>query len=131
MTTDGPDLSPPRPPWSERRRRTLLGLGLGALLTGLGALVLPGEYATTSAALAALCAFLLVAATAVFVVVPGPDTLGTLLRSVPLAGAVLVVAVLLLLSTRDEPLHLLWWVAAGGAAVWTATAAWFARRPDG
>ena len=124
-------MPPSRPPWSERRRRTLLGLGLAALAGGIGALVLPGEYGATSGILAALCAFLLVVATVVFVVVPGPDTLGTLLRSVPLAGSVLVVAVLLVLSNPDEDLRRLWWIAAAAAAVWTAAAAWDARRRDG
>ena len=120
-----------RSPWSDRRRRTLLGLGLATLVGGVGALVLPGEYGATSGYLAVLCAFLVVFATVVFVAVPGPDTLGTLLRSLPLAGAVLVVAVLLVLSNPDEDLRRLWWVTAAGAAVWTAVAAWAARRPDG
>jgi hypothetical protein len=63
----------------------------------------------------------------VFVAVPGPGTFGTLLRSVPLAGAVLVFAVLLLLSTPAD-LRWLWGTATVGAAVWTAAAAWDARR---
>ncbi len=60
---------------------------------------------------------------------PGPGTLGTLLRSLPLAGAALVVAVLLLLSAPED-LRWLWWTAAGASAVWTATAAWQTRRSD-
>ncbi len=119
-----------RPPWSRRRRRTLLALALGAVVGGLGALVLPAEYGVTSGFLAALCAFLLVAATVVFVAVPGPDTLGTLLRSVPLAGAVLVVAVLLVLSTTEGP-RLLWRPAAAAAAAWTAFAVWETRGSGG
>jgi hypothetical protein len=60
--------------------------------------------------------------------IPGPDTLRTLLQTVPLAGAVLVVAVLLLLST-DAELRWLWSLIAVAAAGWTATAVWQARRP--
>ena len=90
----------PRPRWSDRRRRTLVALAAGTVVLGAGAFLLPAEFGVTSGFLAALCGFLLVAATVVFVAVPGPDTLGTLLRTVPLAGAVLVVAVLLLLSAR-------------------------------
>ena len=116
-----------RPPWSDRRRRTLLGLALGIVAFGLGAIALPDEYGATSAVLAALCAFLLVAAFVVFIAVPGPGTLETLSRSVPLAGAVLVVAVLLLLST-DAELRWLWSVIALAAAAWTATAVWQTRR---
>jgi hypothetical protein len=116
-----------RPPWSDRRRRTVLGLALGIVACGLGAVALPAQYGATSGLLAALCAFLLVAATVVFVVVPGPGTPGTLLRSVPLAGAALVVAVLLLLSAPQD-LRWPWWAATGGSAVWTAGAAWLARR---
>jgi hypothetical protein len=107
----------------------MLGLALGIVGFGLGAIALPAQYGVTSGLLALLCAFLLVAAAVVFVVVPGPGTLGTLLRSVPLAGATLVVAVLLLLSTPED-LRVLWWAATGGAAAWTAVAAWQARRPD-
>ena len=118
-----------RPPWSDRRRRTLLGLALGIVACGLGAIALPAQYGVTSGLLALLCAFLLGAAVVVFVVVPGPGTLGTLLRSVPLAGAALVVAVLLLLSTSED-LRWLWLLAAGTAAAWTVAAAWQARRPD-
>ena len=116
-----------RPPWSDRRRRTLLGLALGIVLFGLGALGLPDEYGVTSMFLAALCGFLLVVATVVFVAIPGPDTLRTLLRTVPLAGAVLVVAVLLLLSTSAD-LRWLWSVIAVAAAAWTAAAVWETRR---
>lgn len=120
----------PRPRWSDRRRRLLLGLGLGVVLCGLGAVGLPDELGVTAAVLAALCAFLLVAAVVVFVAVPGPDTLGTLLDSVPLAGAATVVAVLLLLSTPDDQ-NWLWTAAAAAGAIWTATALWRTRRPEG
>jgi hypothetical protein len=116
------------PAWSDRRRRTLIGLALGIVGGGLGALALPDGYGITAGFLAALAAFLLVAATVVFVVVPGPGTLGTLLRSVPLAGAALVVAVLLLLSTAGE-LRWLWSLATATAAAWTAVAVWQTRRP--
>jgi hypothetical protein len=116
-----------RPPWSRRRRRTLIGLALGIVACGLAAIGLPGEYGAKAAVLAALSAFLLAAATVVFLVVPGPDTLGTLLRSVPLAGACLVVAVLLLLSTDDE-LRRLWWLAVVVTGGWTAAAVWQTRR---
>jgi hypothetical protein len=118
-----------RAPWSDRRRRTLIGLGLGTVAGGLGAVALPAQYGVTSGFLALLCAFLLVVAAVVLVVVPGPGTLGTLLRSLPLAGAALVVAALLLLSAPDD-LRWLWWTATAGAAVWTAGAAWEARRGD-
>jgi len=117
----------PRPPWSNRRRRVLLGLAAGILAFGLGAIALPDQYGLTSAFLAALCGFLLVTATVVFVAIPGPDTLRTLLQTVPLAGAVLVVAVLLLLST-DAELRWLWSLIAVAAAAWTATAVWQTRR---
>ena len=119
-----------RPPWSQRRRRALLALALGGIAGGLGAIALPGEYGITAAFLGALCAFLLVAATIVFVAIPGPDTLGTLSRSSVLAGAVLVVAVLLWLSTTGE-LRWVWLAAAGAAAVWTAYAVWQTRGADG
>ena len=115
--------------WSDRRRRTLLGLALCTVAGGLGAIALPARYGITSGLLALLCAFLLVAAAVTFAVVPGPGTLGVLLRSVPLAGSALVVAVLLLLSTPPD-LRWLWWLATGTAAVWTAVAAWEARRTD-
>lgn len=116
-----------RTPWSDRRRRTLTGLALGSVAGGLGAIALPAQYGVTSGLLALLCAFLFGVAIAVFVVVPGPGTVGTLLRSVPLAGAALVVAVLLLLSTPAD-LRWLWWTTTAGSAVWTAAAAWEARR---
>ena len=118
-----------RVPWSARRKRTLLGLAAGAVVMGLAALALPDEYGATAAVLAALLAFLLVTAVVVFVAVPGPDTLGTLARSVPLAGAVLVVAVLLLLST-DAALRWLWILIALAAAAWTASALWRTRRSE-
>jgi hypothetical protein len=120
----------PRPPWSDRRRRTLLGLAGGMLACTLGGIGLPDELGATSAILAALFAFLLVVATIVFIAVPGPGTLRTLLRSVPLAGAVLVVAVLLLLSTPAD-LRWLWVTATVGAAAWLAAALWDARRTRG
>ncbi|TFV86574.1 hypothetical protein [Blastococcus sp. CT_GayMR16] len=119
-----------RPRWSDRRRRTLLGLALGTVAFGLGAIALPDEYGVTSMFLAALCGFLLVVATVVFIAIPGPDTLRTLFHTVPLAGAVLVVAVLLLLST-DADLRWLWSVIAVAAAAWTATAVWETRRSGG
>jgi hypothetical protein len=118
-----------RVPWSHRRRRTLMSLGAGIGLFGLAAVTLPDEYGATSATLAALCAFLFVAALVVFVAVPGPGTLETLSRSVPLAGAVLVVAVLLLLST-DAALRWLWILIALVAAAWTASAVWRTRRTE-
>ncbi len=117
----------PRPPWSDRRRRTLLGLAGGTAACTLGGIGLPGELGATSAILAALCAFLFVVALIVFVAVPGPGTLGTLLRSVPLAGAVLVVAVLLLLSTPAD-LRWLWISGVVAGAAWLAAALWEARR---
>jgi hypothetical protein len=119
-----------RLPWSQRRRRTLLVLALGGVAGGLGAIALPDEYGITSAFLGALCAFLLVTAVIVFVAVPGPDTLGTLLRSSVLAGAVLVVAVLLWLSTTGE-LRWLWLAATAAGAAWTAYAVWQTRGSDG
>jgi hypothetical protein len=118
-----------RVPWSDRRRKTLIGLGAGAVVLTVGALLLPDEYGLTSGFLAALCAFLLVVATIVFVAVPGPDTLGTLLRSTALAGAALVVAVLLLLAAPAD-LRPLWWVATAASAAWTATALWLSRQAD-
>jgi hypothetical protein len=96
-------------------------------LAGVG---LPGEAGATAAVLAALCAFLLVVATVVFVAVPGPGTLGALLRSVPLAGAVLVVAVLLLLSTPPD-LRWLWIAGVAAGAAWLGAALWEARRTQG
>lgn len=124
-------MSEPRPPWSPRRRRLLLGLAGGAVLAGLGALALPAEFGVTAWFVSALCAFLLVVALVVFLTVPGPDTLGTLLRIPPLAGAVLVVAVLLVLSNPAGSLRWLWVVAAAAAAGWTAFAVWETRRSGG
>ena len=125
-------MSEPRPPWSARRRRLLLWLAVGAVLGGLGAVGLPGELGVTAAFLGALCAFLLVVALVVFLTVPGPDTLGTLLRTAPLAGAVLVVAVLLVLSNpTGSSLRWLWVAAAVAAAAWTAFAVWETRRSGG
>jgi hypothetical protein len=119
-----------RPPWSDRRRRTLLGLALGILVFALGGIVLPARYGISSAFLAALCALLLVVATVVFLTIPGPGTFDVLLRTVPLAGAVLVVAVLLLLSTSAS-LRWLWSLIAITAAGWTAFAVWETRRTGG
>jgi hypothetical protein len=119
-----------RPPWSDRRRRTLLGLAAGAVVFGLGMIALPDEYGVTSMFLAALCGFLFVVALIVFVAIPGPDTLRTLFRTVPLAGAVLVVAVLLLLSTSAD-LRWLWSLIAVAAAGWTGAAVWETRRSGG
>ena len=124
-------MSEPRPPWSARRRRLLLWLAAGAVLAGLGAVGLPGEFGVTAAFLGALCAFLVVVALVVFITVPGPDTLGTLLRTSPLAGAVLVVAVLLVLANPAGSLRWLWVVAAVAAAAWTAFAVWDTRRSGG
>jgi hypothetical protein len=124
-------VSEPRPPWSARRRRLLLWLAVGAVLGGLGAGGLPNEFGVTAGFVAALCAFLLVAALVVFITVPGPDTLGTLLRTSPLAGAVLVVAVLLVMANPAGSLRWLWVVAAVAAAGWTAFAVWETRRSGG
>ncbi|HST96575.1 MAG TPA: hypothetical protein VLJ85_02955 [Geodermatophilus sp.] len=124
-------MSEPRPPWSARRRRLLLWLAVGAVLGGLGAVGLPNEFGVTAGFVAALCAFLLVAALVVFITVPGPDTLGTLLRTSPLAGAVLVVAVLLVMANPAGSLRWLWVVAAVAAAGWTAFAVWETRRSGG
>jgi hypothetical protein len=118
-----------RAPWSQRRRRTLLGLAAGVVLFGLGALTLPGEFGATSLYLSALGAFLLVVAVVVFLAIPGPGTLQQLAQSVPLAGAVLVVAVLLLLSAAG--LRWLWAPVSVAAAVWTAVAVWETRRSGG
>ena len=118
-----------RPPWSDRRRRTLLGLGVGILVFGIGAIAIPGEIGATSLYLAALCAFLLVVAGIVFVAIPGPGTLHALAHTVPLAGAVLVVAVLLLLSVTQ--LRWLWALVSIAAAAWTAVAVWETRRSGG
>ena len=117
----------PRPPWSDRRRRTLLGLAGAMVAFTLGGIGFPGEMGATSAILAALCAFLFVVAMIVFIAVPGPGTLGSLLRSVPLAGAALVVAVLLLLSTPAD-LRWLWITGVVGGAAWLAAALWETRR---
>ena len=119
-----------RPPWSDRRRRTLLGLAAGAVVFGLGMIALPDEYGVTSMFLAALCGFLFVVALIVFVAIPGPDTLRRLFHTVPLAGAVLVVAVLLLLSTSAD-LRWLWSLIAVAAAGWTGAAVWETRRSGG
>jgi hypothetical protein len=118
----------PRPPWSPRRRRTLLGLGAAAVLLGLAGVGLPDQYGVTSLFLAALAAFLLVVAAIVFVAVPGPGTVGVLLRSLTVSGAVLVVAVLLVLSTAGEPLRWIWVLAAAVAAAWVGTALYLTRR---
>jgi hypothetical protein len=118
----------PHPPWSRRRRRTLLGLGLAAVLFGLGGIGLPAQYGVASISLAGLAAFLLVVAVVVFVAIPGPGTVDVLLRSLTISGAVLVVAVLLVLSTAGEPLRWLWVLAALAAAAWVGTAFWLTRR---
>jgi uncharacterized membrane protein HdeD (DUF308 family) len=118
----------PRPPWSRRRRRLLTWLAVAAVAGGLGAVALPAEAGVTAAYAGALSAFLLVAATVVFVAIPGPDTLGELVRTTPLAGAVCVVAVLIALSAEGQPLRWLWWLAAAAGAVWVAAAVWLTRR---
>jgi hypothetical protein len=119
-----------RPPWSDRRRRTLIALSLGIVAFGLGAIALPAQFGVSSAFLAALCGLLLVSAAIVFLAIPGPGTLGTLLRMPPLAGSVLVVAVLLLLST-SAGLRWLWSITAAAAAAWTAFAVWETRHGRG
>ncbi|TFV63520.1 hypothetical protein E4P41_04540 [Geodermatophilus sp. DF01-2] len=124
-------MTEPRPPWSARRRKLLLWLAVGIVLGGLGAVGLPAEWGVTAAFLAALFGFLLVVALVVFITVPGPDTLGTLLRTSPLAGAVLVVAVLLVMANPAGSLRWLWVMAAVAAAGWTAFAVWEARRSGG
>jgi hypothetical protein len=121
----------PRPPWSRRRKRLLLGLAIAAVLLGAVGLVIRNPMGVTAAFLAALCGFLLVVAVVVFVAIPGPDTLGTLLRTVPLAGAVLVVCVLLVFSNPVGSLRWLWTIAAVAAAAWTAYAVWATRRSGG
>ncbi|MBB3085272.1 hypothetical protein [Geodermatophilus sabuli] len=126
--------SPPpesRPTWSPRRRKLLVGLAVGVAVGVLGSFVLPARYGITALFLAALSGFLLVVAVVVFVTYPGPDTLGQLLRTPPLAGAVLVVAVLLVLSNPAGSLRWLWVVAAVVAAGWTAFAVWATRRSGG
>jgi hypothetical protein len=115
-----------RPPWSDHRRRTLLGLGVAAVAAGLGAIALPDGYGVTSGFLAVLAVFLLVTATVVFVIIPGPGTLDTLLHTVPLAGASFVVAVLLLLSAPAD-LRWLWLVGTVATGAWTALAVWRTR----
>ena len=115
-----------KPPWSQRRRRTLLGLGAASVLFGTGGIVLSGEWGAKSLYLAALCAFLLVVAVVVFVAIPGPGTLHELAHTVPLAGAVLVVAILLLLSAPG--LRWLWALVSVAAAAWTAVAVLQTRR---
>src|SRR3712207_975353 len=59
----------PRPPWSARRRRLIVGLVVGTVRGGLGAVALPAEYGVTAAFLAALCGFLVVVALVVFVTI--------------------------------------------------------------
>jgi hypothetical protein len=122
---------PDRRPWSARRKRLLIGLAAGTVLTGVGALTLPAELGVTSGYVAALCALLLVAATVVFIAIPGPDTFGRMLRMPPLAGSVTVVAVLLALSNTGESLRWLWILAAVAAAAWAAFALWESRRSGG
>jgi hypothetical protein len=122
---------PDRAPWSRRRTMLLLWLAAGAVLTGVGAFALPDEAGVASGLVAAVCGLLLVAATVVFVAIPGPDTFGQLLRTAPLAGAVTVVAVLLALSNAGESLRWLWLLTAVAAAGWTAFAVWENRRSGG
>ena len=119
-----------RPAWSRRRKRTLVTLAASAVVLGGGGLLVTNQYGITAAFLGALCAFLFVAATLVFLAIPGPDTLGTLLRSSWVAGAALVVAVLLWLSTTGD-LRWLWLAAAATAGAWTAFAVWETRKLDG
>jgi hypothetical protein len=127
-----PPAEPPdrAPRWSRRRHRLLRALGAAAVILTAGAFLLPAQWGVTAGLLAGLCGFLLVAALVVFFAVPGPGTLRTLLRSPSLGGAVLVVCVLLLLSTRGGSLEWLWWVGTAAATVWTGTALWQARRPE-
>jgi drug/metabolite transporter (DMT)-like permease len=126
-----PRAEPPvgRRRWSRRRHRLLRWLGAAAVVLGVAAVLLPAQYGITAAFLAGLCGFLLAAALVVFFAVPGPGTLGVLLRSPSLGGAVLVVCVLLVLSTRGQSLQWLWWAGTAAAAGWTASALWRARRP--
>ena len=119
---------PPRRRWSGRRTRLLVVLAVLGVLTGVGALTLPDEFGVTSGFAAALCGLLLLAAAVVFVAIPGPDTLGQLLRMPPLAGSVTVVAVLLALSDPGESLRLVWVLAALAAAGWTVFAVVESRR---
>jgi hypothetical protein len=118
----------PRPSWSRRRRRALLGLGLAAVLFGLAGVGLPAQYGVAAVFLAALAAFLLAVAVIVFVAIPGPGTVDVLLRSLTVSGAALVVAVLLVLSTAGEDLRWVWVLAALAAAAWVGTAFWLTRR---
>ena len=115
--------------WSRRRRLTVRVLAAAVVLLGCGALVLPDGAGVTSGLLAAVAVLLLLAALVVFTAVPGPGTARTLLRSPSLAGAVAVVAVLLVLSTRGQPTTPLWGAVAAVAVVWTLVALWLTRRP--
>ena len=121
-------MTSPRPPWSTRRRRTLLLLGLAAVLLGLAGIALPAQYGLAAVYLSGLAVFLVVVAVVVFVAIPGPGTVDVLLRSLTVSGAVLVVSCLLVLSTAGEPLRWLWVLVALAAAAWLATALWLARR---
>jgi hypothetical protein len=123
--------SEPQTPWSSLRRKLLVGLGVGLVAGVVGSFLLPARYGITALFLAGLCGFLLVVAVVVFVTYPGPDTLGQVLRTPPLAGAVLVVAVLLVLANPAGSLRWLWVVAAVVAAGWTAFAVWETRRSGG
>jgi hypothetical protein len=121
-----------RQPWSRRRKQLLLGLAAGAVVFGAVGLLVRNPMGVTAAFLAALCGFLLVVAVIVFVAIPGPNTLGTLLRTTPLAGAVLVVTVLLAFSNPGGgSLRAVWIVVGLGAAAWTAFAAWETHRSEG
>jgi hypothetical protein len=129
-----PTWGPPpagRRPWSGRRKRLLIGLGVAAVLTGVGAFLLPDEFGVLSGLVAAVCGLLLVAATVVFIAIPGPDTFGRMLRMPPLAGAVTVVAVLLALSNAGESLRWLWILIALAAGAWAVFAVWESRRSGG
>ena len=129
-----PAWGPPPPDhhrWSRRRKRLLLGLGVAVVLTGVGAFTLPDEFGVLSGFAAAVCGLLLVAATVVFIAIPGPDTFGRLLRMPPLAGSVLVVAVLLALSDAGQSLRWLWIIAAVAGAAWAAFAVRESRRSGG
>jgi peptidoglycan/LPS O-acetylase OafA/YrhL len=120
-----------RPSWSSRRRKLLVGLGVGLVAGVVASFLLPARYGIPALFLAGLCGFLLVVAVVVFVTYPGPGTLGQVLRTPPLAGAVLVVAVLLVLANPAGSLRWLWVVAAVVAAGWTAFAVWDTRRSGG
>jgi hypothetical protein len=119
-----------RQPWSRRRKRLLLALAAGAVLFGAVGLTIRNPMGVTAAFLAALCGFLLVVAVIVFVAIPGPNTLGTLLRTTPLAGAVLVVTVLLAFSNPGGSLRALWIMVGIAAGAWTAFAAWETHRSE-